>query len=139
VPASGYPGRKRIHARHFFSNDFDRVIDHDIPRRAHNLEVGNAAIFFDSDFCQCRKRCSAGDHGGWLLPFTIKAIVQHVAVPTCIGRIGRSVGFSAEAAFSGRRSFFVRFLFGSGKGGFVFLIRCFFRCFFFLRWRRFSV
>jgi hypothetical protein len=138
VPATAYSGWKRIHPRHFFSNGFDRLIDHDVPRRPHNLEIGNAAIFFDPDFCQCRKLCSAGDHGGWLLPFAIKAIVQHVAIPTCVGRIGSSPGFSAQAAFSSRRSFFVRFLFGSGKSGFVFLIRCFFRCFFFLRWRRFS-
>ena len=138
VPATAYPGRKRIHPRHFFSNGFDRLIDHDVPRRPHNLEIGNAAIFFDSDFCQCRKLCSAGDHGGWLLPFAIKAIVQHVAVPSCVGRIGSSSGFSVKVAFSSRRSFFVRFLFGSGRGGFVFLIRWFFRCFFFLRWRRFS-
>src|SRR5437899_2078439 len=90
------------------------------PRRSRDCIALVAITFlFDSDFCQCRKLCPACYHGGWLSPFAIKAIVQHVAVPTSVSRAGIGAFLSTNGPASARLLAQLAF----GFLGFAFLCR----------------
>src|SRR5438067_9666897 len=82
VPIVSDSGWQGIDSRDLFANSLNRFIDYNVSRRPDNFEIGNAAVFFDSNFRQGRNFCAARNHRSWLRPFAIKTVMQHVTVPT---------------------------------------------------------
>src|SRR5207247_8336398 len=60
------------------------------------FEFGDAPILFDSDFDHGRDLAAGRDAGRWLDPCTIKAIVQHIAIP---GELRRAASAPLAATF----------------------------------------
>ena len=74
-------GWKRINPCHALSHGFDRFIDDHIAGGSHDLEIGDPPILFDPDLHQRGEPRAGCNYRGWLRPFFVKTVVQHVAVP----------------------------------------------------------
>src|SRR5437667_12122895 len=73
--------RRRVNFSYWLGDGRDRLVHDDVGRCFEDFEFGDAPILFDSDFDHGRDLAAGRDAGRWLDPCTIKAIVQHIAIP----------------------------------------------------------
>src|SRR5260370_41036213 len=83
---------------HAFRDRRRRFIHHAVFGRLDDLEIGNSAIFLDSDFDERRNSIPGSDVCCGLDPGAVKTIVQHVAIPAEFGCATPATGVSTTGA-----------------------------------------
>ena|SRR5213595_1176355 len=74
-----------VNLGHAFRDRRHRFIYHDVFGRLDDLEIGNSAIFLDSDLDERRNFIAGSDVCCRLNPGAVETIVQHVAIPAEFG------------------------------------------------------
>jgi hypothetical protein len=90
-------GRRRVNLADAFCYRGNGFVHYHVFRRLDDFESGNAAVFFDSNFHECRNFDTGSDGGGRLNPGAVKTVVQHIAIPAelrCVAPAARVPNFA---------------------------------------------